>query len=259
MKIFKSVFTLTILAGVLILVFLAFPTVEHYMSDQIHTDPLQDAQDILDDMGVPVTEVNPLQVLVFGNTTNTIDIAYDMSAHPVSYWYSGKDNEIVINAAYFLEDFTPAGYLVVDREIVSDRMFDPDKTGLITVISSTLMIRDLAIAPLEPREIFDYALQSYPFLIKNGLPAITQDSGKVAQRTAIGIDDAQNIYIFSYLDSTISLYDFMEAIVSLKLPVTQVLNLDGGPSSGLVGNYGGIEYGFDSVVPVSSVFRIYPK
>ncbi len=187
-------------------------------------------------------------------------IEYASSSQFVSQWASTIDtSQIVINGAYFHEDYSPSGFLVVDGKRVGERMFDQDKSGLIAIDTDGLEIRDLTTTPILPEESFDFALQSYPFLIKNGQPSIQTDSGLKARRTAIGIDDTQNVYVVALTADEISLYEFMNKLVETGIPFVHVLNLDGGPSTGIIADWGEHQLSFNSFTPVSSVVRFVKK
>lgn len=153
------------------------------------------------------------------------------------------DVEMVFNGAYFHQDFSPSGFVLVNGKRIGERMFDEDKTGLLTIKNGKLKIFDTKekeiIAPglTEPKWDFDHAFQSYPFLIKDGLGAVKEDSGLVARRTAIGITTDGTVYLFLVGNQNISLYEFMKLLLKFsadeELSFQYVLNLDGGPSSGV--------------------------
>ena len=134
-------------------------------------------------------------------------------------------------------------------------MFDQDKSGLLVIQDGQFSIRDLNIAPFTKNETFDFALQSFPFLIKDAKPAIQTDSGKYARRTAVGIDADKNIYILTATTKELTLYQFMTELLHTKIPFTYVLNLDGGPSTGVQANWNGEELLENSMTGVSSILR----
>ncbi len=171
----------------------------------------------------------------------------------ISDWSSSKEHQVLINAAYFNEDKTPSGYLVVNGETVGETLFDQDKSGLLVIQDDQFSIRDLATEPLEEGENFDFALQSYPFLIKNSEKAIKSDSGKKARRSAIGIDKEGNVYVLISDSPNLSLYEFMNILYDSEIDFETVLNLDGGPSSGLYVNFGRYSKLIDSQVEVPSI------
>jgi exopolysaccharide biosynthesis protein len=167
----------------------------------------------------------------------------------ISDWANELDAEIVINGAYFNEDFSPSGYLKINNERIGELIFDQNLSGLIQVNNGEFTIRDLALNPLQTDEAVDYGLQSFPYLIKDGQAAIKEDSGKRARRTALGIDSNGMVYIIFADLVHISLFQLMKLLEDSEIPFVHVLNFDGGPSSG-ISIYGELK---DSVSKVPSV------
>lgn len=181
----------------------------------------------------------------------------------VSEWRENFENSegdslfLALNGAYFHEDYSPSGYLNVSGESVGTRVFDLDKSGLI-VFGEDVEIHDLeGRGDLLENAGFDAAIQSYPFFIKNGKPAISQDSGLTARRTAIGTDKDGDVYVIYVGEPFLSLYELMEILDESEIDFENVLNLDGGPSSG-VSFSGTMQKRFDSLVSVPNavVFEI---
>ena len=183
---------------------------------------------------------------------------YSTQAKTVSEWASSGE-EIIINGGYFNEDYTPSGYLVVNSERVGKRIFDQDKSGIFGLQNGKIVIRDLKIDPLKTGEKFDFAVQSYPYIIEDGKPAIKTISDKRARRTAVGIDKDENLYIIIADQKELSLYEFMQEVLKTKIDFTEVLNLDGGPSTGLYSKWNDIEEIHNSYFPVPNIIRFTKK
>jgi uncharacterized protein YigE (DUF2233 family) len=184
-------------------------------------------------------------------------IEYDPAANYISRW-QGSGEEIIINGGYFNEDYSPSGFLVKNGVRVGNKMFDQDKSGLVSIAQGGISIRDLAVNPIKKNETFEFALQSYPFLIKNGKPALTEDSGKTAKRTILALDAQDNVYIIVLL-TDVSLYEAMNTLIDLKIPLTQALNLDGGPSTGIYKNWSGESYWHEGYNKIPSIIRFKKK
>lgn len=176
----------------------------------------------------------------------------------ISDW-SSQSNQVLVNAAYFNEDKIPSGFLVVNGETIGKEIFDQDKSGLLLIQDDKLSIRDLATEPLAEDETFDFALQSYPFLIKNHQEAIKEDSGQKARRSAIGTDKDGNVYVLISDSPNLSLYEFMNILYDSGIDFENVLNLDGGPSSGLYVNFNRYSKLIDSQVEVPSILKFIPQ
>jgi uncharacterized protein YigE (DUF2233 family) len=158
----------------------------------------------------------------------------------------GQDTKAIMafNGGFFTEEFVPTGLLISSgqelRKISSadllNGIFAVDKNGKPKILSSS--------APVSASK-YPFAIQNGPLLIdKNGQIQISKDTGKTASRTAIGIDKAGNVIIIVLkqsllnVDNEISLYDFAHLLKDspelATLNLHSVLNLDGGPSSGLI-------------------------
>jgi len=183
-----------------------------------------------------------------------ISLANDINEpHYLSGWADKLDSEIVINGGYFHEDYTPSGYLKIDFQRIGERLFDQQRSGLLLIENNEVSIRDLAKDSLETGEKLEYGLQSYPFFIKDSVRAITKDSGKTGRRTAVGIDHDGYFYIIIVDDFHITLYELMEALIGTDIDFKYVLNLDGGPSSGIIVRGNRINVERDSIVRVPNV------
>lgn len=187
----------------------------------------------------------------------TLKFHNSRNAQLISEWGGGKSG-IFINGAYFNEDFSPSGFLVIDGKKISERIFDQNKSGLLIAADSFVQLRDLSLNPIR-EENFDNALQSYPFLIKNYQPAVNTNSGLKSRRTAIGIDEKGNIYLFISSFYYLSLYEFMEEIMAMNFEVRDVLNLDGGTSSGLMTRFEKYDFMIDSLTKVPMILEFEPK
>ncbi|MBN1494286.1 phosphodiester glycosidase family protein [Candidatus Peregrinibacteria bacterium] len=172
----------------------------------------------------------------------------------VSDWlYYNDGAEIVVNGPYFSEDYSPSGYVKINNTRVGNLIFNQELSGLVQIEDDKLFIRDLGVQALKADEDVEFGLQSYPFLLKNSAPALTEDSGKIARRTAIGTDADDNVYLIVSDTTHLSLFDLMNQLINTGIPFNQVLNLDGGTSTGIAvseGNYHEIK---DSLVKVPGV------
>jgi len=144
-----------------------------------------------------------------------------------------KDDFILINGSYFNEDYQPTGFYKIDGEIKQINKFDLDKSGVLAFGDKGLILDDLEDITFESLSDYEFILQSYPVLIKDGEANISKDSGKKASRTAVGIDKDGYIYIIMALYGDLSLFEFSQILDKLEIEFEEVLNLDGGTSSGV--------------------------
>lgn len=173
------------------------------------------------------------------------------AAQLVSAW---SDQEgvpaFVLNAGYFHEDGSPSGWVQAGGVRYGKRAFDADRTGYVALGRSPTLLA--GATPTSTIKVD--ALQSYPWLIKQGKISFTEETGQYARRTFVGTDRRGNWYVGVVPSESVTLYQLAHL---LKLvPETDwvsAMNLDGGPSTGLMTNVAGVEDRFDSFAGVSYV------
>ncbi len=181
------------------------------------------------------------------------DLEYDEQAESVTDWSDKVSDEVVVfNGFYFLEDNTPAGQMIVNAESIGGEPFDYGKSGAI-VFKPTFGISQAIDPHWQELKTVEDGAQSFPFLIKNGQPAIKEDSGLLARRTFMGTDINSNIYVGIVWKDNVSLHDLSQDLEEIEVDWGHVLNLDGGPSTGIVVHTDGFVDSLDSGSPVPTV------
>lgn len=151
---------------------------------------------------------------------------------------------ISFNGQFFTEDFKPTGLLISEGEEIRNYSTADLLNGILAIdIKGNVQFFE------RPRGLneknFTFAIQNGPVLIgSNGDPKITEDSGKTASRTAIGLDKDGNLILivlkqsFLNFDNSITLYEFAQLLKNhpqlSEFGLHSVLNLDGGTSTGLM-------------------------
>lgn len=151
---------------------------------------------------------------------------------------------ISVNGGFYTEDFKPTGLLLENGKILTPYQSAKLTNGIfaITTENEPLLIKK---TKLENPQKYLFAIQNGPILLdEKSQIALTEDNGKPASRTAIGIDKDNNIIIIILKQSLfqnnnqILLTEFARLLKeneTLKpLGLHSVLNLDGGPSSGIM-------------------------
>lgn len=146
------------------------------------------------------------------------------------------------NGGFFTEDFAPTGLLISagkplnewQKADLLDGTFILDKNRTPSILFNTKP---------ESLENIDFAIQSGPMLINNGAAVAKPKNGEAASRTVIGIDNQNHIILIILKQSILRLNNkvTLQEIVSLiqeekelkELGITNLLNLDGGTSSGI--------------------------
>lgn len=176
---------------------------------------------------------------------------------PVSEWAGGvAGDHVVINGTYFNDDHAPSGFVALAGVRVGTRSFDLDKSGLM-IFGSEFRIIDTKAQKTElAAEKLGEAAQSYPFYFVDGKPAISKDSGQVSRRSFIGQDVQGRTYVGAVPEDFVSLYALMRMLENAGVEWRNVLNLDGGPSTGLVATFDGTGDAHDSFDAVPNVIVV---
>jgi hypothetical protein len=158
------------------------------------------------------------------------------------------DALMVVNGSYFTPERKPTGLLVSEGRVLSPLVRKGGGAG-----TGVLVIRDGKVE-LFPREVIkkhnyeasSFAIQAGPRVIEpGGISGIRSDDGLRANRTVIGADRRGRVVVaVTYGDegsrTGATLFELMHLLsggladVADDLPLDFALNLDGGPSTGLV-------------------------
>ena len=148
----------------------------------------------------------------------------------------GQQAAAMINGGYFDASFQPVGLIVRDAQTVSEMSQQPALSGVLAVFEGNemLLIPRFKYRPDSP---IQSAIQAGPFLVDpGGNMGIRSNDLKKAKRTAVGQTSAGETVFISTTPCT--LYELSEILTEHHdvLGVAGfdgVLNLDGGPSTGL--------------------------
>lgn len=177
------------------------------------------------------------------------------SPQTISGWKeSNASTDLIVNAAYFTEEYKPTGFLLSNGQTKSVSEYDYNKSGMV-VLSPNPEIVDTAEDNAVIEQNTNNAFQSFPFLITDNTKAVSSDSGKTARRTFIGSDTEENIYIGIIPEYFVSLYQTADILLHTDIQWSNVINLDGGTSTGL---YSPIE-NTNSYTSVPSVIAVSKK
>lgn len=180
---------------------------------------------------IPETEEGRIVMYRIDPDRAELRFGYATSPRTLNEWQKDLNADLVVNGTYFHEDYSPSGFLRTGGETVGERRFDLDQSGIIRLDAEPFLVN--TARDQFSFESSDEVAQSYPFLFTGGKPALTRDTGNVAARSFIGTD---NTYLYiGVIDHTLlSLYETMRVLGDQDIAWKEVLNLDGGPSSGIV-------------------------
>ena len=203
------------------------------------------------EVGISVMDLPAMQIYRVDQTQYQFNIANQEDPLHVVSWQEKLPNAAIgINAFFFEADFSPSGLLKIEGVDVGLSDFGLHESAMVA-ISDELRIVDTLNESLDLVETSSYG-QSFPLLLRDGQSTISRDSGKKALRSFIGSNE-QYVYVGITEGYEPSLYVLANELESLKLDWKNVLNLDGGPSSGMFVNANEYHYTADSVGPIPSL------
>jgi len=201
------------------------------------------------------SEIGDDFLVIYKIKQSSVDIrfAHDKEMGSVIDWQLKTGADIVVNGVYFHDDYLPSGKVIIDGQQVSDRQFDFDKTAFIE-FEPNFKITDTALEQLNISEVKNGA-QTYPFIFKHGEGAIKEDSALKARRSFMAADLAGNIYLGVIKKSDVSLFEMMNLLQDLE-KWDNMVNLDGGPSSGIASGY---DRSVNSLTSIPNVILVKEK
>ncbi len=184
----------------------------------------------------------------------TASLDYDPQGRSVSEWLAAQpDSLAVINAGFFREDgnaWIPTGLTILQGQPMGETY--TDFAGMVLINHGRITLRWLGRDPWNVAETADYAFQSFPMLVRPGgelgFPAQAEDN-QIARRSAIARDREGRVLLISADRGYFTLHQFSSWLVGSDLDLDMAINLDGGPSSGLLarGAGGSSRWGVDSL------------
>lgn len=162
-----------------------------------------------------------------------------------------QEDGIFLNGGYFHADGLPSGLVQVGGERWGKRQFDPVRSGFVVLGDRPFLLAGTATTTGITADI----LQSYPWIIRKGAHGFSQETGNYARRTFVGTDVRGRWYVGIVPDESVTLYQLGHLLQALPIEWRDVLNLDGGPSSGLVARIQGVQDRENSFAPVAYVIR----
>jgi uncharacterized protein YigE (DUF2233 family) len=180
-------------------------------------------------------------------------VLYDhVNPRQVSEWFTSAGPLLAVNAGYFTEDYTATGMIVSDgtRSGQSYAGFG----GMFAVRADRVEVRWLVAKPYSPSEPLRQAVQAFPMLVHSGgQVGLSEDDGQIARRSVVGQDRKGRIVFAVSPDAFFTLKNLAAFLAASDLELDTALNLDGGPSSGLMLAGSAGLTGVDSWVKVPAV------
>lgn len=162
------------------------------------------------------------------------EIAYQPGAPKgLLEWQAETGALIVVNGGFFTEANEATGLTIINGQ--ASGIGYADFGGMLAVTDAGPEIHWLVERPYTPDEPLQYALQSFPMLIKpGGVLGYPDEDGSPARRTVIGMDGNGRFLIILSRRSSFTLHQLSAWLTTSDLGLDVALNLDGGTSSGLI-------------------------
>ena len=167
-----------------------------------------------------------------------LDVAYHERPQSLEDWQTETDALIILNGGYFRienEKYIPNGLTIINGQTFGSS-YEPF-TGMLAINDGGAELRWLAEKPYSPNEPLRAALQSFPMLVKSGgelgFDEAHEDNVK-ARRTVIAQDKNGHMLFILAPRGYFTLHQLSLYLTESDLNLDIAINLDGGPSSGIL-------------------------
>jgi len=182
--------------------------------------------------------VESLHILRLNQNLFRLDVAYNEIPKDLEDWQAETKALIVVNGGYFrIEDdkYIPNGLAIVKGKAFGDS-YDTF-AGMLAINENGAELRWLANNPYDPTEELWAGLQSFPLLVKPdgklGFSKQNEDNLQ-ARRTVIGQDKDGKLFFMVASKGYFTLHQLSAFLTASDLNLDIAINLDGGPSSGII-------------------------
>jgi uncharacterized protein YigE (DUF2233 family) len=203
--------------------------------------------------------VESLYVLRLNTNRYRFDVAYHPTPMTLQDWQAETNALIVVNGGYFRknnDEYIPDGLTIANGEVIGSSY--GNFAGMLAITNDGPELRWLAQRPYDPNESLLAALQSFPILVKPGgelgFPQQYEDHQQ-ARRTIIGQDRDGRILLIVTPQGYFTLHQLSVYLTESDLDLDIAINLDGGPSSGILVANQPYEISAQTLLPV--VITVY--
>ncbi len=197
-----------------------------------------------------------LYILRLDPTAYRMTIAYRPGQpQTLSEWLAETGALFVVNGAFFTKEWAATGLMVVDGQ--ASGVSYGEFAGMLAITAEGPDLRWLGTQPYDPTEPLQYALQSFPVLVKpGGKPGFPDEDGQPSRRTVIAQDgDGRFLFIVAPWGK-FTLHQLSLFLTNSDLNLEIALNLDGGTSSGLLW---ADNQGVQAMTAVPAVIAVYAQ
>lgn len=162
-----------------------------------------------------------------------------------------KKATFVANGVFFDEKWQPTGMLKTGGKLVGSRNYDPALSGILE-LSPEVRVINTATEKYDLTKMTE-AAQSFPLIIKAGVSVTSFKDTHAARRTVFGTDNDGNAYVGIIPEDSVTFPDLAKILAKTGVSWSNVINLDGGSSSGFALRSNGMSDNLDSIVQVPNV------
>lgn len=182
--------------------------------------------------------IESLYILRVDQNLFRLDVAYHDTPQSLEDWQKETNAIMVVNGGFFRvenEKYVPNGLTVINGEVLGSS-YD-GFGGMLAIHQGWAELRWLADQPYIPGEPLHGAVQSFPMLVKPGgelgFSAEFEDNMQ-ARRTVIAQDREGRILFMLASRGHFTLHRLSLYLTESDLNLDIAINLDGGPSSGIL-------------------------
>ncbi|MGH2536243.1 MAG: phosphodiester glycosidase family protein [Candidatus Promineifilaceae bacterium] len=202
------------------------------------------------------TVMESVYVLRIDPVAFRFDVAYRLGApQTLAEWQAQTGALVVVNGGYFTAEWIATG-LIVSAGQASGRSYQ-GFGGMFAIGPAGPEVRWLAERPHDPAEPLQAAVQAFPMLVVAAAPTSIEEDFQQARRTVVGQDAQGHILILVAGSGTFTLARLSQFLAASDLGLTAALNLDGGPSSGIL--LAEPAEGVPAFSPLPAVITVFPK
>lgn len=170
-------------------------------------------------------------VLQLNNKLFQWDLHYSQTPKRLQEWFDELQPSLVLNGAFFTEEYVPTGYFIADGTVKNDKAYTDGNIGTVAFDGGKIRLQSSLPAVT--------GFQSFPLLLRPpNLATIDTDSEKIARRTILAQDKHGHTMVILFDTAPITLHDAAQVLLLAELNLDWALNLDGGPSTGAIAKDG---------------------
>ena len=189
------------------------------------------------------------------------DVGYEAgNSKLLAAWQEESGAMVVVNGGFFTAEQIATALVITNGSAQGESYVGFG--GMIGLAEEQLTIQDLARNRYTGSEGYQAGMQSFPMLVlpggQIGFPA-DKESGRRARRTVIAQDRDGAVLLLITPRGGFTLHQLSRYLVESDLNLDVALNLDGGPSSGILLTQAGTVEGFGAYTGIPLVLLVYPK